>query len=178
VASLKQMRWWRHGVHAAVATWVHSVDCARRAQRRLPADAFLEVRYEDLVTDPRPQLERLCAFLGEEFEEAMLEPHLLAERLPRRQRDNWHRNTRERVGTARVGSHREVLSPAEVALVERVAASRLRRLGYPVEGGGRARVADVITYARRLLSMRVRTRVLAWQDRRLAAPPGSVADRG
>jgi hypothetical protein len=26
--------------------------------------------------------------------------------------------------------------------------------------------------------MRVRTRVLAWQDRRLAAPPGSVADRG
>jgi hypothetical protein len=178
IASLKGMRWWRHGVHAAVATWVHSVDCARRAQRRLPPDAFLQVRYEDLVADPRAQLERLCAFLGEPFEEAMLEPHLLAETLPRRQRDNWHRNTRERVGTGRVGAHQDVLTETERALVERVAGSRLRGLGHQVEGGGRARAGDLGRYARALLEMRIRTRLLAAKDRRLAAPAGSVADRG
>jgi hypothetical protein len=178
VASLKRMRWWRHGIHAAAATWVHSVDCARRAQRRLPTDAFLQIRYEDLVADPRPQLERLCAFLGEDFEEAMLEPHLIADTLPRRQRDNWHSNTRERVGTGRVGAHQDVLTGAERALVERVAGSRLRRLGYPVDGSRRARAGDLARYARTLLEMRARTRLLAAKDRRLARPRGSVADRG
>jgi hypothetical protein len=178
VASLKRMRWWRHGVHSAVATWVHSVDIARRAQRRLPPEAFLQIRYEDLVADPRAQLERLCAFLGEEFEEAMLEPHLIAETLPRRQRDNWHRNTRERVGTGRVGTHQEVLSPAERALVAQVAGSRLRRLGYSVEPAGRAGLVDAVKFTRALLEMRARTRLLAARDRRVARPKGSVADRG
>ena len=72
VASLKGMRWWHQGIVGAAATWVHSVDCARRAQQRLPAERFLQVRYEDLVADPRAELERLCAFLGEGFEEEML----------------------------------------------------------------------------------------------------------
>jgi hypothetical protein len=178
VASLKQMRWWRHGTHGAAATWVHSVDCARRAARRLPPDAFHEVRYEDLVADPRGELERLCAFLGEDFEEGMLEPHLLAERLPARQRDNWHSNTKEKVGPRRVGTHRGVLTEAEVALVERVAGSRLRRLGYQADGDGRARASDLVSYALELVTMRLRTRVLAGQDRRLTRPAGSVADRG
>lgn len=178
VASLTQMRWWPHGIYGAVATWVHSVDLARRAQRRLPADAFLEVRYEDLVADPRAQLERLCAFLGEEFEETMLQPHLLAEELPPRQRDHWHSNTRQKVGTGRVGTHQRVLAAAEVALVEHVAGSRLRMLGYRVDGSPRARLSDLLRYGWTSIRMRARTRLRAAGDRRLARPDGSVADRG
>jgi hypothetical protein len=177
-ASLRQMRWWPHGFHGAVATWVHSVDCARRAQRRLPPDAFLEVRYEDLVAAPREQLERLCTFLGEDFEEGMLAPHLLADDLPRRQRDDWHANTRQRVGTNRVGAYRGVLSDAEVALVEQVAGSRLRTLGYAVDGDPRAAARDVTAVKWSLLGMRARTRALTVWDWWLSRPGGSVADRG
>src|SRR5688572_29206309 len=46
VASLKQVPWWTHGTTGATATWVLSVDWSRRAARRLPPDAFLEMRYE------------------------------------------------------------------------------------------------------------------------------------
>jgi len=181
-ASLKGMRWWHHGTVAAAAMWAHSVDCARRAQRRLPADAFIEVRYEDLVADPRAALERLAGFLGEDFEEAMLAPHVQAERLPRRQREVWHSQTLQAVTTSRTGTHAEALTSAEIALVERVAGSRLRRLGYEVGAGpgpaDRPQPADVARFTRTLASMRLRTRALAAYDRRLSLPRDSVADRG
>lgn len=178
VASLKGMRWWHHGTVGSLATWVHSVDCARRAARRLPADAFFELRYEDLVADPRVELERLCAFLGEEFEEAMLAPQAQAELLPPRQREVWHRQTREAVGPSRVGRHVDVLTTSELALVEQVAGSRLRRLGYQVEPIGHPRPTDLARYSMTLASMRLRTRAHATRDRWLARPKGSVADLG
>ncbi len=41
----------------------------------VPAERQLEVAFEDLVTTPRRELERICAFLGLELEPAMLEPY-------------------------------------------------------------------------------------------------------
>src|SRR3954447_13716800 len=43
VASLRRMRWWRQGTIGALAMWVHAVDCARRAERRLPPGSYFEV---------------------------------------------------------------------------------------------------------------------------------------
>lgn len=178
-ASLKRMRWWSHGTTGAVATWVHAIDCADRAARRLPDGSWHEVRYEDLVADPRRELAALCVFLGEQFEESMLAPQQLAGRLPRRQREAWHAGTREPVSPARVGSYADVLTADEVALVERVAGSRLRRRGYEVPAARRRpRAADVARYARVLALMRAKTRLNAARDRALARPAGSVADRG
>ena len=74
-----------------------------------------------------------------------------------------------------------MLTSRETALVEQVAGSRLRRLGYPVgrdDSGVRADPKDVLRYQRTITSMRLRTRVLAARDRRLARPRGSVADQG
>ena len=139
------------------------------------------MRYEDLVTDPRAELDRLCAFLGEDFEESMLTPRTQAERLPQRQREVWHRQTLEAVTPSRTGRYADVLTSRETALVEQVAGSRLRRLGYPVgrdESGVRADPKDVLRYQWSVTSMRLRTRVLAARDLWLARSTGSVADRG
>ena len=177
VASLKRMRWWRQGTVGAVATWVHAVDCARDAARWLPPGAFHEVRYEDLVEDPRRELEALCAFLGEDFEEAMLTPQDEAARLPTRQRDVWHAQTLQKVSPRRVGAYADVLTPAEVALVETVAEGRLRAHGYEVDGSGGALPLDLLRYGHSLTVMRAKTRVHQVRDRWLARPAGSVADR-
>jgi hypothetical protein len=177
VASLRRMRWWRQGTIGALAMWVHAVDCAQRAQRRLPAGSFLELRYEDLVAEPRRELERLCRFLGEDFEEAMLAPQSEAERLPARQREHWHGETREAVGTHRVGRYAEVLAPDEVALVEALAGSRMRRLGYPVPGRASSSTGARLRFARTLASMRLRTRLLAARDSALVRRYGPVSYR-
>lgn len=179
VASLKRMRWWRHGTIVATATWVHSVDCARRAQARLPASAFTEIRYEDLVSDYPTVLPKLCAFLGEEFDEAMLRPQKLARQLPGKQRRKWHWRTAKYIGPRRVGTHAELLTPRESALIERVAGSRLRSLGYAVpDDPARAPLTDVARFWLALTSMRVRTRLLETSDKMQARLRGPVADQG
>ncbi len=177
VGSLKRMRWWRHGTVGAVATWVQAVDSARAARRRLPAGSFHELRYEDLVADPRAELRRLCDFLGEEFEEAMLAPQAEAGRLPARQRGGWHSETRREVGRQRVGTYAEVLTDEEVALVERVAGRRMRRFGYDVPSRPPVRPVLLLRYARKVWTLRLRTAVVARRDARLAASGGPVAYR-
>ncbi|HEX4697929.1 MAG TPA: sulfotransferase [Actinomycetes bacterium] len=177
VASLRRMHWWRHGTVGALATWVHAVDCARRAERRLPAGSYVQLRYEDLVAEPRSELVRLCRFLGEDFEEAMLAPQSEAERLPARQRENWHGETRESVGTQRIGRYAELLAPDEVALVEAVAGSRMRRLGYAMPGRASASTKARLRVAGTLASMRLRTRVLAARDSALVRRHGPVSYR-
>jgi hypothetical protein len=177
VGSLKRMSWWKHGTVGAVATWVHAVDQARAARRRLPAGSFHELRYEDLVADPRGELQRLCAFLGEDFEESMLAHQDEAARLPKRQRGRWHQETQNEVGTQRVGTYVGVLTPAEIALVERVAGSRMRRFGYDVPARRSVPPPLLLRYVKKIAQLRVRTAVNAGRDARLARPSGSVAYR-
>jgi hypothetical protein len=46
----------------------------RAARQRIAADPLaMTLRYEDLVTEPERELRRVCAFIGEAFEPAMLE---------------------------------------------------------------------------------------------------------
>jgi hypothetical protein len=49
--------------------WVRDIESSRRWWKD---PRFHTVRYEDLVLNPRPELERLMAFLGEDWDDAML----------------------------------------------------------------------------------------------------------
>jgi hypothetical protein len=177
VASLARVSWWAGGAVEATATWVHAVDAAEAARRTLPDDAFHELRYEDLVSDPRAELERLCGFLGESFEEAMLTPQAEAALLPARQRADWHRETQREVGPRRIGSHSGVLSSQQVALIESVAGTRMWRYGYEVPVPGHVPRRLRLAYWRTIALMKVKSRVRAARDRRLVRPAGSVAAR-
>lgn len=52
--------------------WAVAADRHHRLTERYP-DRYLAIRFEDLVLEPAPTLERLCVFLGVEPERAMLE---------------------------------------------------------------------------------------------------------
>src|SRR4029079_14672106 len=54
-------------------SWRAIVEAARA--QASSGDGYVEVRYEDLVRDPRPVLERLCDRLELPFEEQMLSYH-------------------------------------------------------------------------------------------------------
>ena len=180
VASMKQMSWWRQDSIDAMVIWTHSVDCGRRAARRLPADTFYAVHYEHLVTDPRGQLMALCDFLGEDFEESMLESHrVAAPELPERQRTEWHANTAKPVNADAIGGYADGLEQWELRLFEYVAGGRLRRLGYDApERPPLPRLTALARYGQKLLWLRLRTRALIVQDRWIARKPGSMADQG
>jgi hypothetical protein len=178
VASLKRVQWWSQSTYEAIALWTHAIDYGRRAARKLPSDTFHQLRYEDLVADPGGELKKLCAFLGEDFEEEMLKPHKVASQsVPLRK--SWHENTRSAVSDRSVGSHTDVLDPWERRLMEFVAGRKLRRLGYEVPrrlaGPSPLRVAR---YLATTVNRRVRSAFAVARERRIARAAGPMADQG
>jgi hypothetical protein len=136
VASLKEMDWYKHDAHHALATWVESIEAGDRAARSLGPGAYHRMYYERLISDPAGELGALCAFLGEDFDPAMCEPgQVAAVAVP--DRKVWHARTHEEVTTARAGTWRTRLSPSEIGLCESVAGDQLRRHGYEVDGTAR-----------------------------------------
>jgi hypothetical protein len=117
-------------VAAATARWEAAIRRTDHFARRLRPDQFLDLRYEDMVCDPRGTLERVCAFAGLRAEDAV-------ERMIRGERrgSGPHERIVEPVTTASVERWRERLDPREVALVERATAPLLDRFGYrPADG--------------------------------------------
>jgi Sulfotransferase family len=147
VASLLAMPWFHQDIYAATCTWNEAIDYGRQAARRLPANTYLELRYEQLVTDPASQLAALCGFLGEEYYPAMTEPGKVAAiAIP--ERKTWHADTRKEVTPAPSGSWRERLEPWQISLCEAVMGSRLRSLGYELSGVRRPPAGALIRCAR------------------------------
>lgn len=133
VASLKEMSWYKHDLYYAATTWALSVDATHRAARKLGPDTFHEMSYERLVADPEPELRKLCAFLGEDYDPAMANSaETAAVAVP--DRKDHHALTHQPVTQERVESWRERLDPWEISLCETTFGDRLRRYGYEPSG--------------------------------------------
>ncbi|MGZ4595700.1 MAG: sulfotransferase family protein [Actinomycetes bacterium] len=134
VESLKRMPWFPHSNVSAMSLWSWAETCMRRNLKRLPADTYHTIRYETLVSDPKPVLQEMCAFLGEDFHEAMLEPHKVTDIIP--ERKVWHANLKQGINVDRIEAWREGLEPWEIGLMETVLRRKLTRYGYQLSGDG------------------------------------------
>jgi hypothetical protein len=177
VASLKRVPWWTKDSIHAMALWTAAVDRGRRAGKRLGPGAYLELRYEDLVADPEREMRRVCDFLGETFEAAMLEPQRVApQAVP--ERKTWHAKTASAISSDSVGSHAQVLESWETRLMHLVAGRRLRSLGYEVARTGAPSPWAVARYARSAARRRLWTLRRVRGERRIARRFAPVADQG
>ena len=118
-------------VPAATARWEGAIARTDLFAAGLRPDQFLDLRYEDMVADPRAALERLCAFAGLRAGDA-IETMIGGER--RGTFTGPHARLGEPVTTASVERWRERLTPQQVALVERASAPHLERFGYRPAG--------------------------------------------
>ena len=137
-------------VAAVAAEWVEGIEKARRVGARI-GDAYMEVRYEDLVADPQPILERICGRIGLEFDSGMLEYHRGAEErlaetvrdlsrgegaaVTAEQRAAQHRNVSKPPQRERAGRWRKDMSATQRDAFEEVAGVLLADLGYDVGTG-------------------------------------------
>ena len=134
VASQLGMKWDAPEVAVAAATarWEAAVHRTDHFARRLRPDQFLDVRYEDLVSDPHAVLERICAFAGLPAGDA-IETMVIADR--RGRFGPAHRRLAEPVNAVSVERWRERLDPRQVKLVEAATAPLLDRFGYRAAAG-------------------------------------------
>lgn len=143
-------------VGVVAGRWRKRIERARRQAEALPH--YLEVRYEELVTEPEAVLRRVCDFVELDFLEEMLEYHAGArDRLEEMNRDLRSRDelpiqaaegrlaphalTSEPPKRDRIAVWRERMSPVDVAEFEAEAGEMLTELGYELAAGERSAAA-------------------------------------
>ena len=135
----RQYGWGAHDVPGGTDTWERSARAADRWRRRLGADRFIELRYEDLVGDPAAALGRIVAFLDLDPAglEAMIRYHETADS------QNLQPLASKPVTTHRLRAWEQALAPREVAFVERVLGAWMRHYGYEPAATGVAVPEDL-----------------------------------
>ena len=98
---------------------------------------ILEVKYEELVADPEGTTRRICAFLGEDFEPAMLDWHERTVLVPERER-SIHPKLGQPISSDAIGRWKTELSAIECFAMEACLHRNLRQLGYPLRFSGTA----------------------------------------
>lgn len=136
IASLLATTWWPGGFERALTAWVRAERSMHRLERRAAPDVYYRLRYEDLVTSPREQLRALCGYLGESFDERMLDHTKAADDIVLK-RQHHHDLTHRPVDPTRIERWRTSLTPEQIGLVELAAGRAMHRHGYPPSGIGR-----------------------------------------
>jgi hypothetical protein len=115
-------------VYPLARRWRNYLAAAEEAQANLGDQAFLQVRYEDLVTEPEGELRRICRFLGEEFAPSMLTFYdCRTFHIDQRNAQNLRRP----VMSQNTGRWRTGMTAREVRIFEALAGTCLERYGYP-----------------------------------------------
>jgi hypothetical protein len=93
--------------------WKLLMGAFAEAQALIPAESWLELRYEDVVERPREQVQRLLDHLGLEWTARFERSFAALEFAPNR-----------------AGAYRDELSPRDVEMLDRALAPALREHGY------------------------------------------------
>jgi hypothetical protein len=144
---------WAGNLYQGAAVWSDAESCWSRLVSRLAPHQYIEVRYEDLVSEVEPQLARICRFIGVRYDPVMLEYQRSAKQYPKPDPSlafHW----------------REVLSPQEAGWVEARVGRLLETRGY----GPRSRAEAVGTCQRAFFVVESRARVLRTRVRDLGLP--------
>lgn len=171
------------GPYRRIQAWREALDNTRAAREWLRPDTYYELQYEHLVTAPEKELRGLCDFLGEPFDEAMLNPQDVSHQVVP-ERKTWHANTRNKVSSSSIGKFKEQLQPWEIGLCEAVFGDLLEEYGYELTGAPAPEEEHLEEYRRteakrlgKLRKEKEKDRAL-WDARPVAdMPPSSEHDQ-
>ena len=100
--------------------WKASYNMSLKLKRRLSKHQFLNITYEDLVSDPRTTAKLVCDFLGIEYKKDMLDFWKETENLGDVNYAAHHKNIKSPISTASIGNWKDILSDKDLAIVERI----------------------------------------------------------
>jgi hypothetical protein len=164
-ASLIRTTWWEGGFAQAVTAWIRTETAMAEFAARAEPGQYVRLRYEDLVADPRPELERLCAALGEQFDDAMLSHRTDAANDMVPQWATHHVLTRGNVDPSRIDAWRTSLTPEQIGLIEWRCGRTMQERGYQPSGLARRPSAQLLgAYGYRHARSAVRDARINMQD--------------
>jgi hypothetical protein len=119
-------------VESVASAWREDLQHISSALAWLPKGQLMELRYEDLCTQPQTTLEPVCAHLGVPYSRDLLDFHWHNKRLGLEPREllGWKARTLAPLSRETIGRHLTMLSAEERARFAVRAAEPLRRYGY------------------------------------------------
>lgn len=126
----------RFGWFPFAVRWATGVEVARRCERQFGTHRVLQLRYEDMTAEPEATARRLCDFLGERFDAAML----VVERLGSSFTDHGASEADPNVGidASTRDRWRQAMDERAIALIESLAGRWMEELGYGTIAGDAA----------------------------------------
>jgi LPS sulfotransferase NodH len=133
VALSIMQRWW--GPNDFVNTiryWNRTIICARKMLKMLPEERYIEVRFEDLVSDPTREIKRITDFIGVDFEEKMVRDYTKTAQQKVGERIHQHHiHLTKPPSSSQAFKWKKTLKPADQAIAYQIAGETLVELGYP-----------------------------------------------
>jgi hypothetical protein len=129
--SFQTRRWMGRWLHNNTREWTRAYEYYQRWIGAGLRERILLVRYEDLVLETADTLQRVCRFIGEDFEPQMLAWEHTADRqiLPE-ELSGVHRKLKLRIGSEGVARWKREMSARETFIAEAFMGAHLKRLGY------------------------------------------------
>jgi hypothetical protein len=119
--------------HYVGRLWGEQQRTAIELAKKLPAGSMLGVRYEDLLDDPAKTVRAVCAFLGEDYSDALLDYFKSGEAKSLAGSSRSWENVDKPVLKDNRSKYKRGLSAAEIEAFELQAFEELKHFGYPLE---------------------------------------------
>ncbi|MGF1482413.1 MAG: sulfotransferase [Cyanophyceae cyanobacterium] len=111
---------WAGNVWTGVERWIEAEHLWKKLQNSLSCEAWLEIKYEELIAEPTATLTQICDFIGVSYSEAML--------------SYPQSTTYTQPESNLIGQWQRKLSEREVRLVESRIGQMLAERGYELSG--------------------------------------------
>lgn len=139
ILSLSKVSWGVSSLMEGILFWKRQDDLSKHF---FDTDSgSYSLRFEDLILSPEAELGKLCQFLGEAFEPAMLDTSETGKQVNSRN-VAWKNKSSQPIDRSRIEVWRSELTAGQNKLIEALLGDRLTAYGYPVESTF-ARVGEV-----------------------------------
>jgi hypothetical protein len=121
----------------ALSRWKHDRVGRRLLETHIPSEQWITVRYEDLAAHPDTVLRDVCICIGEEYDPSMLTYHKTSSAFMKEEAASIFNTAATQPVTAKkIDTWKLTLTDRDVALIESICATEMRRYGYqPVAPG-------------------------------------------
>ena len=130
-----QQREFHVDIYFAARNWVRRIQKAQLDGRVLGDKYYLEIRYEDLTQSPEKELRKVCEFLNEDFQPAMLAHSDLANQKISHE-SYFFGNVIHPVSASSVGRGRRELASRDKQVIGLIAGPLMQSFGYELESVG------------------------------------------
>jgi hypothetical protein len=130
VASLRKLGWYEGQIAPMVELWERSLNAVNAWRPKVAGDQLLELKYEDLVTEPEATLARVAAFTRVSGEDEAISQMLAYHEFRETRSQRYHANLERPLDPTRLTGWKDALAPTEIAFVETAAASLMGQWGY------------------------------------------------